>query len=89
MADNYLEKQFAAYEARKAAWKKGHKHTGSAPKPVTKPLPTRHKIILASASPRRRELLKGLNLDFEVRLIPDINESHPAGLAPEDNISLF
>lgn len=84
MADNYLEKRFAAYEARKAALKKGHKRTGTAAKPATNTLPTRHKIILASASPRRRELLKGLNLDFEVRLIPDINESHPAGLAPEE-----
>ena len=83
MADNYLEKRFAAYEARKAALKKGYKRTGTAAKPATNTLPTRHKIILASASPRRRELLKGLNLNFEVRLIPDINESHPAGLAPK------
>ena len=61
MADNYLEKQFAAYEARKAALKKGHKRTGTAAKPATNTLPTRHKIILASASSRRRELLKALD----------------------------
>lgn len=36
-----------------------------------------HKIILASNSPRRKELLKGLDLDFEIRVIPGINESHP------------
>jgi len=37
-------------------------------------------IVLASASPRRQELLKGLDLDFEVRVIPDIDESYPSGL---------
>ena len=43
-----------------------------------------HKIILASNSPRRKELLKGLDIDFEVRIIPDINESYPPETAPED-----
>ena len=39
-------------------------------------------IILASGSPRRRELLKGLNLDFEV--IPaDIDEAVQTGETPE------
>ena len=37
-------------------------------------------IILASNSPRRRELLAGLGLDFEVRVQPDIDESYPATL---------
>jgi len=37
-------------------------------------------IILASNSPRRRELLSGLGLDFEVRVLPGIDESHPAEL---------
>ncbi|MDR2120419.1 MAG: Maf-like protein [Tannerella sp.] len=41
-------------------------------------------IILASGSPRRRELLKGLGLAFEVRVIPGIDESHPEGLPPEE-----
>ncbi len=39
-----------------------------------------YKIILASNSPRRRELLRGLDLDFEVRVLPGIDESYPPGL---------
>lgn len=42
---------------------------------------TSKKIILASNSPRRRELLAGLNLDFEVRLKNGIKESYPSGLS--------
>ena len=41
-------------------------------------------IILASNSPRRRELLAGLGLDFEVRTLPGIDESYPDTLAAED-----
>ncbi|MCR4916563.1 MAG: Maf-like protein [Prevotella sp.] len=37
-------------------------------------------IILASNSPRRRELLAGLGLEFEVRVLPDIEESYPDDL---------
>ena len=37
-------------------------------------------IILASNSPRRRELLAGLDLDFEVKVLPDIDESYPDNL---------
>lgn len=37
------------------------------------------KIILASNSPRRQELLKGLGLDFEVRVNP-VDEHIPDGL---------
>ena len=40
----------------------------------------KYKIILASASPRRRELLGGVDLDFEVRVLPDIDESFPESL---------
>lgn len=39
-----------------------------------------YKMILASNSPRRRELLAGLGVDFEVRVLPDIDESYPASL---------
>lgn len=43
-----------------------------------------YNIILASNSPRRRELLAGLDLDFEVRVIKGIDESYPPMLAPHD-----
>lgn len=42
------------------------------------------KIILASNSPRRRELLAGLDYDFEVRIVEGIDESYPAGLSMEE-----
>lgn len=37
-------------------------------------------IILASNSPRRRELLGGLDIDFEVKVLPDIEENYPDNL---------
>ena len=40
-----------------------------------------YKIILASASPRRRELLAGLDLVFLVKSLPDVDESFPETLA--------
>jgi septum formation protein len=43
---------------------------------------TSKKIILASKSPRRQELLKGLDLDFEIRTM-DIDEDFPAHLEAE------
>ncbi len=39
----------------------------------------KYRIVLASNSPRRRELLAGLGIDFEVRVLPDIDESYPEG----------
>ncbi len=39
-----------------------------------------YKIILASNSPRRRELLAGLDIPFEVKVIKNIDESYPADL---------
>ncbi|MGP1546112.1 MAG: Maf-like protein [Prevotella intermedia] len=41
-------------------------------------------IILASNSPRRRELLRGLDIAFDVRVQPDIAEDYPADTAPAD-----
>lgn len=41
---------------------------------------TPYHIILASNSPRRRELLSGLDLDYEVKVLPDIEESYPSAL---------
>lgn len=40
----------------------------------------KYKVILASNSPRRKELLAGLGIDFEVRVLPDIDEHYPEGL---------
>lgn len=39
-----------------------------------------YKIILASNSPRRKELLAGLDVPFEVKVIKGIDESYPASL---------
>jgi septum formation protein len=44
----------------------------------------KYRIILASASPRRRELLAGLDVDFVVRALPDVDESFPATLQGGD-----
>ena len=43
----------------------------------------KYKIILASQSPRRQELLKGLGLDFEVRPL-HVEENYPEGLKGEE-----
>ena len=42
------------------------------------------KIILASNSPRRKELLSGLGLEYEVRTLPGLDESYPDGLPMEE-----
>jgi septum formation protein len=47
----------------------------------TRPYPM--KIILASHSPRRQELLAGLDLDFEVKVLPDIAEDYPDDMPTE------
>lgn len=43
-----------------------------------------YRVILASNSPRRRELLGGLGIDFEVRTLSGIDESYPSSLKGED-----
>lgn len=43
-----------------------------------------YNIVLASNSPRRKELLSGLGLKFEVKVLPDVDESYPKNLLPEE-----
>lgn len=43
----------------------------------------KYKVVLASNSPRRQELLGGLGIDYEVKTMPDIDESYPEGLSAE------
>lgn len=44
----------------------------------------KYEIILASNSPRRKDLLSRLGIDFKVFTLFGIDESYPDGLAPED-----
>ena len=44
----------------------------------------RYHIILASNSPRRKELLAGLDIPFDVRVIDGIDESFPQDLLTKD-----
>ena len=44
----------------------------------------KYKIILASNSPRRKELLSGLGVNYEVKTLPDVDESYPDGLSGEE-----
>lgn len=48
----------------------------------------RYEIILASNSPRRKELLEGLDIDFCVRALPGISEDYPVDL-PVTEIPLY
>ena len=45
---------------------------------------SKYKIILASNSPRRKELLSGLDLNYEVKALPDVDESYPGHLWKEE-----
>jgi septum formation protein len=49
---------------------------------------SRYEIILASNSPRRKELLSGLDIEYTVKALPDIDESFPDSLAGEE-IALY
>lgn len=44
----------------------------------------KYKVILASGSPRRRELMAGLGVNYEVRILPDVGESYPDTLQGEE-----
>ena len=46
------------------------------------------KIVLASNSPRRKELLAGLGLPFEVKVLQNIDESYPDDL-PVTEVALY
>lgn len=41
------------------------------------------RLLLASASPRRRELLSSLDADTEIVRLHDVDETYPAGMSPE------
>ena len=45
---------------------------------------TDYRIVLASNSPRRVELLRGIDIEFEVKVLPDIDESYPDDLPGEE-----
>lgn len=44
----------------------------------------KYNVILASNSPRRRELLGGLGIEYQVKTIPGIDESYPENLKGEE-----
>ena len=44
----------------------------------------KYKVILASGSPRRSELMAGLGVNYEVRILPDVDESYPDTLQGEE-----
>ncbi len=44
----------------------------------------KYKVILASNSPRRKELLAGLGVEYEIRTLPDVDESYPDTLKGAD-----
>lgn len=44
----------------------------------------KYRLVLASNSPRRRELLAGLGLDFDVRVLHNVDESYPSTLPVEE-----
>ena len=44
----------------------------------------KYEILLASNSPRRRELLAGLDIEYRVTALPEVDESYPPSLSGEE-----
>ncbi len=44
----------------------------------------KYSVILASGSPRRKELLSSIGIDYKVRIINGIDESYPENMKAED-----
>lgn len=51
-------------------------------------LKNNYHLILASNSPRRKELLSGIDVEYEIKTLPDIDESYPEEL-PKEQIAEF
>lgn len=49
---------------------------------------SRYTVLLASNSPRRKELLSGLDFPYEVCVMPNVDESYPEDLALNE-VALF
>jgi len=49
---------------------------------------TNLRIVLASNSPRRNELLSGIDIEFTVSTLPDIDESVPLDI-PHDDVAVY
>lgn len=48
----------------------------------------RYRVLLASASPRRRELLEQLSVDFEIAVGWEVDESYPDEM-PVDDVAVY
>lgn len=48
----------------------------------------KYRLILASNSPRRKELLSGIDVEYEILTLPDIDESYPDNI-PQEKIPEF
>lgn len=44
----------------------------------------KYHLVLASNSPRRKELLSGIDMEYEVLTLPDIDESYPDDIPHEE-----